>query len=122
MSGSARVRPQRGQSTVEAIAGAPIVAVVGLLCLQALVVGAVAVQADNAAHAAAVAWAESGTSAARDAALRALPGWSRSRVDVRFSGGRARITVRPRALTPLALPKLRSSAPLPLSSLPGATR
>jgi Flp pilus assembly protein TadG len=122
MTGAGTKRRQRGQSTVEAVALAPIVLLVGLVCLQALVVGAGAVQVDNAAHAAAVAWAESGADAARRAASSALPGWSRSDVATRISGGRVYVSVRPRAVVPVRPPALRSSAPLASAGSQGPVR
>lgn len=105
---------QAGQAAVETVAAIPLALLAGLLCMQGLVVGACAVQADNAAHAAAVAYAESGGGAAAIAAARrALPGWSRGRVAVRLSHGRAIVTLRPRVLVPGVAPELSSRAPLP---------
>ncbi len=107
-------RPQAGRGTVESVAALPLILVVGLLCMQGLVVGACVVQADNAAHAASVAYAETGGAAAAIAAARrALPGWSRGRVAVRVSRGRVVVTLRPRVLIPGIAPTLRSLAPLP---------
>ncbi len=106
-----------GQSTVELLAAVPLVALVGLICLQGLIAGAISVQADNAAHAAAVAWAhrgESGTDAAA-AARAALPGWARGRVRVRTTGNFIRVTLRPRTLIPGLGLEWHARSPLPVA-------
>lgn len=113
--GVLRSRSSAGQAAVEAVAAFPLVVVAALLCLQAMAVGAVAVQADNAAHAAAVAYGEAGADSAERAARRAVPGWTRGRVSVSIGGGFARVTMRPRALFPGIAPALSARAPLPLA-------
>lgn len=89
---------ERGQSTVEIVAIAPVVFLCCLLGLQALVAGANFVTAGNAAHAGALA-GELGRSP-RKAARSAAPGWSTSRLDVSVVGRRVRVTVHPREIVP----------------------
>jgi hypothetical protein len=83
----------RGQATVEAIALVPVTIAIGLAILQLLAVGYASVLAGNAAEAGALALA-AGTDA-REAARRALPGWSRSRARVEVDGGRVEVHLRP---------------------------
>ena len=63
-------------AVVEVVGLVPLVLLVGLICLQGLAIGATAVRADNAAHAAAVAFAERGAGSAA-AAARAAGGAAR---------------------------------------------
>jgi len=87
---------QRGQSTVEMVALLPVLAVAGLALLQLLAAGAAVEYAGHAAEAGAVAIVQGRdpTAAARDS----LPSWSARRVDVRVSGARVEVRVRPPAL------------------------
>jgi hypothetical protein len=89
---------QRGQASVELVAGLPALLLVGLLSLQLLAVGYSVTLADGAAEAGAIALA-AGRPAA-PAARAALPGWARDRVAVTTEGGR--ISVRLRPPSPLA--------------------
>ncbi len=87
---------QRGQATIEAVAGIAALILTGLLCLQLLATGYTATIADRAAEAGAIA-AIRGLPI-EPAVRRALPGWSRSRVEVSRSGSRVEVRLRPPAL------------------------
>lgn len=104
----ARLRARRGQSTVEVVAITPLVALCGLLALQALIAGANYVVAGNAAHAGALA-GQLGRSAA-PAARRAAPGWVTSRVAVMIHRRRVHVRLRPRAVIPPLAPLLSAEA------------
>jgi hypothetical protein len=83
----------RGQASVEAVAGVGALVLTGLLCLQLLAAGYTTVLADGAAQAGAVA-AVRGQSV--DGAVRkALPGWARSRFSVVTAGGSVRVRLQP---------------------------
>ena len=86
-------RASRGQATVEAVAGLPLLLALGLLGLQLLAVGYAAVLAGNAAQAGALALAGGADAAA--AARDAVPGWSAARMRVRVRGGEVRVAMRP---------------------------
>jgi hypothetical protein len=88
-----RVAGERGQSTVELVAGLPALLLAALLALQLLAAGFTVTLADGAAEAGAVALA-SGRGAA-PAARHALPGWARDRAAVKVEGGRVTVKVRP---------------------------
>ncbi len=81
---------QRGQATVELVAGLPALLLAALVALQLLATGYALTLADGAAEAGALALA-AGRPAA-PAARAALPGWARERVSV--SVERGRVTVR----------------------------
>jgi hypothetical protein len=89
---------QRGQSTVEVVALLPVLALAGLALLQLLVAGAAGEYAGHAAEAGAVAIVQGREPTA--AARESLPSWSTHRVDVRVSGARVEVRVRPPALIP----------------------
>lgn len=91
---------QCGQAAIEVFALAPVVFVTGLICMQGFAAGANVVTADRAAHSAAVALLKGDAAAARRAASRALPAWSRGRVFVTGAGRRVTVRLRPRALLP----------------------
>lgn len=93
-----RGKSQSGQSLVELIASVPVVLLCGLLCMQALAAGSTYVYADNAAHAAALALQLDRDD--REAALDALPGWSRGRVRLQRRGGQVQLWLTPRAVLP----------------------
>ena len=84
---------ERGQATVELIAGLPALLLAAFLALQLLIAGFVLTLADGAAEAGAVALA-SGEDAA-PAAREALPGWARDHAAVNVAGGRVTVAVRP---------------------------
>jgi len=89
---------EEGQSTVELVALLPLLLAVTLAATQLLLSGAASNYAGHAAEAGAMALLEGGDpiAAARDA----VPGWSRSRIDVHVSGGVVRVAVEPAALVP----------------------
>lgn len=91
---------QRGQATVEVAALLPLVVLVALAAAQLLAAGAAAELAGHAAEAGAVALLQGGD--ARAAARKAVPGWSRRRMDVRLRGRHVSVRLRP----PAALPGL----------------
>ena len=86
-------RGQRGQATVELVAGLPALIVCGLIALQLLAVGYASSLAADAAEAGAMAIA-AGRPAA-PAVRAALPGWARGRVDLSTSGGSLTVRLRP---------------------------
>lgn len=96
---------EEGQSTVELVALLPVLVAIAFAVAQLLMAGAAKEYAGHAAEAGAVALLEGGDPAAatRDAvaaARDAVPGWSRSRVDVRVRGHTIRVAVRPTGLVP----------------------
>ena len=88
--------PERGQAAVELVALLPVLAVAGLAVFQLLAAGAAAEYAGHAAEAGAIAVLQERDPAA--AARSALPAWSRRRMEVRVSGRRVRVRLRPPAL------------------------
>ena len=84
---------ERGQASVELVAGLPALLIAALISLQLLAAGYALTLADGAAEAGALALASggSGASAARDA----LPGWARDDVEVSVQGGRVTVRLRP---------------------------
>ncbi len=105
---SSRRRCERGQSTVELVAIAPVVLLCALLGLQALVAGANFVVAGNAAHAGALA-GQLGRDPRR-AAREAAPGWSTSTRSVSVRDRRVVVRLRPRAIVPPLAPLLTARA------------
>ena len=97
-----------GQSTVELVAILPLLVAVALGVGQLLAAGA--------AHELAGSAAESGAAAIlqgldpEKAATEALPGWSRSRVDIEVAGRRVRVHIRPVPLIPGLADLLASTA------------
>jgi hypothetical protein len=92
------VAGQRGQATVELLAGLPALLLAALIALQLLATGYSLTIADGAAEAGALALAAGRP--AEPAARAALPGWARDRVSVSVEGGR--VTVRLSPPSPLA--------------------
>ena len=92
------VRDQRGQASVELLAGVPALALAALICLQLLVTGYSASLADGAAESGALALAAGREP--EEAIQAALPGWADDRVDVDVDGSRLTVALRPPA--PLA--------------------
>ena len=84
---------ERGQASVEAVAGIAALLLGGLLCFQVLATGYSVTVADGAAAAGAVAAVrgEPVEPAVRDA----LPGWARSRVSVSRIGDSVSVRIRP---------------------------
>jgi hypothetical protein len=89
---------ESGQASVELVALLPVAVVVALAVAQLLAAGAARELAGNAATAGAAALVQGAD--ARAAARDALPGWPRSRVDLRVDGRRVRVRLRPRRVLP----------------------
>jgi len=83
----------RGQASVELLAGLPALGLAALIAVQLLLAGYSLTIADGAAEAGAIAGAAGldATDAARDA----LPEWARGRATVTASGGEVRVQLRP---------------------------
>jgi len=86
-------RSQRGQATVELVAGLPALLLAAFVALQLLAAGFALTLADGAAEAGALALASGGDAA--PAARDALPGWARAHAAVKVEGGRVTVRVRP---------------------------
>ena len=89
---------QRGQASLELLAGVPALLLAALIALQLLVTAYTLHLADGAAEAGALALAAG--AAAEPAARAALPGWAAGRVDVSAAGGEVEVAVRPPAPLP----------------------
>lgn len=105
---SGAVRSCSGQASVELVALLPLAALIALAIGQLLAAGAARELAGNAAEAGAAAMLQGRDPAG--AARAALPGWSRDRADVRVSGRRVEVLVRPRAVIPGLADRLAASA------------
>jgi hypothetical protein len=86
-------RGQRGQASVELLGALPVVLVLGLVLLQLFALGYSRVLAGSAAEAGALAVAAGGD--ARASARKAVPRWSRARMQVSVGGGRVQVRMRP---------------------------
>ncbi|HKG36000.1 MAG TPA: hypothetical protein VKA89_06135 [Solirubrobacterales bacterium] len=93
------MRRERGQATVELVAGLPALLLAGAAALQLFAAGYTLTLADGAAEAGAAALAAGRP--ARAAVGAALPGWAEDRVAVEVERGRVRVRLRPPALLPL---------------------
>lgn len=89
-------RADRGQASVEAVAGIVVLLLTGLVCFQILVTGYTETVVDGAAEAGAIALVRG--QSVDGAVRRALPGWARSRVSVIRLGETVRVRVRPPSL------------------------
>jgi hypothetical protein len=87
------LRGERGQATVELVAGIPVLLLAALICLQLLAAGYALTLADGAAEAGALALAEGGSAA--DAARKSLPGWADDNVSVAVEGEEVIVHLRP---------------------------
>jgi hypothetical protein len=87
------VRGERGQASLEVLAGIPALLLAALVALQLLAAGYALTLADGAAEAGALALA-AGRPAA-PAIREAVPGWARERIDVDVRGGRLTVRLRP---------------------------
>ncbi len=87
------VPAELGQASVDLLAALPAVLIVAMAVFQLLAVGYAQVLAGDAAEAGALALAGGGD--ARDAARRALPGWSRAHMRVAVASGDVRVRLRP---------------------------
>jgi len=91
-----RLARERGQASLELLAGLPLLLFAGLACLQLLAVGYALTLADGAVEAGSIALASGSPPA--PAVLEALPGWADDDVDVDAAGGRVTVRVRPPSL------------------------
>jgi hypothetical protein len=91
-------RAARGQATVELVGMLPLAVLVALAVGQLLAAGAARELAGASAEAGAAAILQRGDPKA--AALDALPGWSDDHVEVRVSGRRVRVRLRPVPVIP----------------------
>jgi hypothetical protein len=98
---------ERGQATVELVGMLPLALLVALATGQLLAAGAARELAGNAAEAGAVAMIQGLEPA--DAAREALPGWSKDRADVRVTGRRVRVRLRPVAVVPGVADRLEAT-------------
>ena len=99
---------ERGQASLEVLAGIPALTLAALIGAQLLAVGYTSSLADGAVHAGAMALA-----AGEDpqAAVRgALPGWARERVSSDVDGGTVSVTLRPPALLGVVAERLEVDA------------
>ena len=83
----------RGQASIELLAGLPALLLAGLICLQMLATGYAAHLADGAAESGALALAAGRP--AEPAIRAALPGWAHDRVAIDQSGGRLTVSIDP---------------------------
>jgi hypothetical protein len=95
---ASRLGPESGQSTVELVAMLPLLVAVAFTVAQVLAAGAASEFAGHAAEAGAVALLQGGDPV--QAARESVPGWSRSKLDVRVRGRSVRVAVRPAPLVP----------------------
>lgn len=86
-------RDQRGQASIELLAGIPALVLAGLLALQLLAAGYALTLADGAVEAGAMALAAGRP--ATPAVRQALPGWARDRIEVAVYGGELTVRLRP---------------------------
>ena len=92
------MRGQRGQASLELLAGVPALLLAGLVALQLLATAYTLHLADGAAEAGALAFAAGAPPT--PAARAALPDWAAGRVRVTATGGRVAVAVRPPAPLP----------------------
>lgn len=101
-------RSEAGQSAVEVVALLPLLVAVALAVGQLLAAGVARELAGQAAQAGAMALVQ-GDGDARAAALEALPGWSRRRMDVEVRGRRVTVRLEPVGVLPGAARRLVAS-------------
>jgi len=87
------LREDRGQATLELLAGIPALVLAGLVALQLLATGYSLTLADGAAEAGAMALAAG--EPPRRAVREALPGWAHGRTHVEVRGGRLKVRLEP---------------------------
>jgi hypothetical protein len=102
------VRGERGQASVELLAGLPGLLAAGLVAFQLLAVGYASVLAGSAAEAGALAMAAGGDPQA--GVRESLPRWSRTAARVSASHGRVRVSLRPPSPLELLARELEVSA------------
>ena len=100
---------ERGQSSVELLGLVPLLIVVALALGQLLAAGVARELAGTAAQAGAMAILQ-GDGDPAEAARAAVPGWSRSRLDVRVRDRAVRVRLRPVALLPGTADRLATTA------------
>jgi hypothetical protein len=88
----------RGQATLELLAGIPALALAGLVALQLLATGYSLTLADGAAEAGAMALVAG--KPPRPAVRDALPGWARGGEEVEVHGGRLTVRLEPPSPVP----------------------
>src|SRR5262249_52157581 len=91
--GAGHPATERGQASVELLAGLPALIVAGLVAFQLLAVGYASSLAGDAAEAGAMAIAAGKPPA--PAVRGALPGWARERVSLDTTGGSLTVRLRP---------------------------
>jgi hypothetical protein len=84
---------ERGQASVELLAGIPALLIAGLIALQLLAAGYAMTLADGAVEAGAMAMAAGRP--ATPAVREALPGWARDRIEVTVAGGELTVRLSP---------------------------
>jgi hypothetical protein len=84
---------ERGQASIEVLAGIPALLLAGLVAIQLLAAGYSLTLADGAAEAGAMAIVAGRP--ATPAVREALPGWAQRRVRVEVDGGRLTVRLRP---------------------------
>jgi hypothetical protein len=99
---------ERGQASIELLAGVPALLLSGLIALQLLATGYSLTLADGAVEAGAMALA-TGRPAA-PAVREALPGWARHRVRVGVEGGKLTVRLRPPSLLATVAQRLEVSS------------
>jgi hypothetical protein len=87
------ISDDRGQASLELLAGVPALLLAGLICLQLLATGYSVTLADGAAESGALALA---AGRPPEPAIRAaLPGWADGQVETEVSGSRLTVSLRP---------------------------
>ena len=99
---------ERGQASVELVAGLPALLLAGLVALQLLAAGYSLTLADGAAEAGAMALVANRP--AGPAVRDALPGWAQDHVVVEVDGGRLIVRVRPPSPLPALARRLEVSS------------
>ena len=99
---------ERGQASLELLAGLPALALAGLVALQLLLTGYSLSLADGAAEAGAL--AEAAGNDPERAAREALPAWARGRATVSAESGRVIVQLRPPAPLPALAERLEVSS------------
>ena len=102
------MRSQRGQATVELVAMLPLMVAVAWAAAQVLAAGAAREFAGHAAEAGAIALLQGADPVA--AARSAVPGWSRSRLEVEVRGEAVHVSVRPVPLVPPLADRLTATS------------
>ncbi|HYU14513.1 MAG TPA: hypothetical protein VEL05_00510 [Candidatus Acidoferrum sp.] len=99
---------ERGQASLELLAGLPALALAGFVALQLLLTGYSLSLADGAAEAGAL--AEAAGNDPERAAREALPAWARGRATVSAESGRVIVELRPPAPLPALAERLEVSS------------